>query len=111
MEIISMKQGNAVVVRLKGRMDVITSSAFDQACDKLVQGGDKRLVLDLAALEYISSAGLRSILGVDKKLKAQGGILALCNLEGMVKEVFNVSGFAAMFAIFDSAEAALETTR
>ena len=111
MEIISMKKGDAALVNLKGRMDVVTSSAFDQACDKIIQAGDKYLVVDMGGLDYISSAGLRSILGMDKKIKAQGGKLALCNLQGMVKEVFHISGFAAMFPTFDTAEAALETPR
>ncbi|MBU4200616.1 MAG: STAS domain-containing protein [Verrucomicrobia bacterium] len=110
MEIVSMKKENAMLIRLKGRMDVVTSPAFEQACDKVILGGDKLLVLDLGGLEYISSAGLRSILGVDKKIKAQGGKLALCNLMGMVKEVFHVSGFAEMFPTFDTVEAALGST-
>lgn len=107
MEIASTKKGNAVLIRLKGRMDVVTSSAFDQACDKIILGGDKSLVVDLGGLEYISSSGLRSVLALDKKLKGQGGKLLLCNLTGMVKEVFNISGFSSMFPTFDSAEAAL----
>ena len=110
MEITSTKKGEAVLVSLKGRMDVATSLGFDQACDKIIQAGDKSLVVDMGGLDYISSAGLRSILGVDKKIKAQGGKLALCNPQGMVKEVFHISGFAAMFPTFDTVEAALETT-
>ena len=111
MEIVSMKKENAMVLCLKGRMDVVTSTAFEQACDKSINDGDKCLVLDLGGLEYISSAGLRSILGVDKKVKALGGKLALCNLKGMVKEVFHISGFAVMFLTFDTVEAALVSTR
>ena len=111
MDIVSMKQGDAMLLRLKGRMDVATAPAFEQACDKVVQGGDKFLVVDFGALEYISSAGLRCILGIDKKFKAQGGRLALCNLKGMVKEVFQISGFSVMFSTFDTLEAALEQAR
>ena len=110
MEIVSRKQGNATLISLKGRMDVATASDFERTCERIIQGGEKLLVFDLGSLEYISSAGLRSILGVDKKIKAQGGKLALCNLKGMVKEVFHISGFAVMFSTFDTAEAALEQT-
>ena len=110
MEIVSMKQGNATLVRLKGRMDVATAGDVERACERVIQGGEKFVVLDLGGLDYISSAGLRGILGVDKKIKAQGGKLALCNLKGMVKEVFQISGFAVMFSIFDTAEAALDQT-
>ncbi len=111
MDIVSIKQGDAMLVRLQGRMDVVTAPAFDQECDKIMQGGNNFLVVDMGGLEYISSAGLRCILGVDKKIKAQGGKLALCNLKGMVKEVFQISGFSVMFSTFDTLEAALEQAR
>jgi anti-sigma B factor antagonist len=107
-EIVSIKQDNAMLIRLKGRMDVTTSGAFEQACGKIIQEGCAYIVVDIGGLDYISSAGLRGILGVDKKIKGQGGKLALCNMRGMVKEVFHVSGFAVMFPLFDTAEAALE---
>lgn len=102
-----MKQEQATVLRLKGRMDVVTAPDFERTCERLIQGGEKLIVLDLGVLDYISSAGLRSILGVDKKIRAQGGKLALCCLKGMVKEVFQISGFAGMFSIFDATEEAL----
>lgn len=111
MEIVSTKQGQAMLINLKGRMDVVTAPVIEQACDKLIREGEKCLVFDLGGMEYISSAGLRSILGIDKRLKAQGGKLALCSLKGMVKEVFHISGFAVMFATFDTAEAALATLK
>ncbi len=107
MEIHLEKKGSAAILRLKGRMDVATTADFDQACDAVIREGGKQLVLDLSGLEYISSAGLRSILGVDKRIKAQAGRLALCGLKGMVKEVFHISGFTVMFSIHDTAEAAL----
>ena len=108
MEIVALKHGKATRVRLKGRMVVVTAADFERACARLMQGGEKRLVLDLADLEYISSAGLRSIFGIDKTIKAQGGKLAICGLQGMVKEVFQISGFAGMFSVFDTLEAALD---
>ena len=69
-------------------------------CAACLEAGDKRLVVDLAGLEYISSAGLRSILASAKKLKAQGGDLAFCALSGIVAEVFAVSGFAKLLPVF-----------
>ncbi|MFP3998406.1 MAG: STAS domain-containing protein [Desulfobacterales bacterium] len=108
MECKSDKTGEMVVIKPIGRMDANTSSVFEAECGKWIEKGEKRLIADLAGLEYISSAGLRSVLVVGKKLKPMGGELVLCNMDGMVEEVFNMSGFNNIFNIFDTLEAALE---
>jgi anti-anti-sigma factor len=92
-------------------MDVSTVGDFENSCAKLIQDRTTAMVLDLSALDYISSAGLRAILGVEKKLKFQNGKLVLCGLRGMVKEVFQISGFAVLFPVCATAEAALEQCR
>lgn len=102
------KKGDRVVVQPSGRMDANTSQIFEAECKKWIENGEKKLIADLGGLEYISSAGLRSVLVIGKKLKAAGGELSLCNLNGMVEEVFHMSGFDKVFNIFDVLEAAFE---
>lgn len=106
MEIVSEKRNEGVLVLVKGRMDAVTAPEFEKACSELADGGASLVVTDLSGLEYISSAGLRSILASAKKLKAGGGNLKFCGLTGMVEEVFRVSGFAAMFTIVPTSEEA-----
>jgi len=108
MECQSEKKDGAVVIRPVGRMDATTGPIFETACKKWIESGENKLIADLGALEYISSAGLRSVLVIGKKLKAGGGELALCNMDGMVEEVFNMSGFSTIFNIYDTVEAAFE---
>ena len=108
MECESFKQDDAVVVKPSGRMDAGTASVFEKECDKWIEKGETNLIADFENLEYISSAGLRSVLVVGKKLKPAGGELALCNMNGMVEEVFGMSGSKNIFNIFDTLEAALE---
>jgi len=108
MEVEGLKKDNAVVVKVKGRMDAVTAPDFEKQCAKWIDEGEKVFILDFKALEYISSAGLRSILSTGKKLKAQGGKLLFCNMNGMVKGVFDISGFASIFPIFDTLEQAFE---
>jgi anti-sigma B factor antagonist len=91
-----------------GRMDAVSAPRFETACMELLAQGHASLVADLSDLEYISSAGLRSILSSVKKLKASGGSLAFCGLSGMVDEVFRVSGFLKLFRIHASAADALD---
>ena len=99
MTIESMLNGDVLVATLKGRMDAVTAPEFDAWFSARMQAGEKRLVLDMAGLDYISSAGLRSLLSAAKKLKAADGAVVLCGLSGTVAEVFAMSGFMAIFTV------------
>ena len=70
-------------------------------------GGDYTLVINLTGLEYISSAGLRSILSTAKQLKAKDGKMLFTGLQGPVKDVFKISGFGSIFKTFETEEEAL----
>lgn len=107
MEFSGIKSGNYLVLTVGGRMDALSAPEFEAECGRWLAAGEKRLVVDLAGLGYISSAGLRSILSVAKKLKAQGGDLAFCALSGIVAEVFAVSGFVKLLPVFATQEEAL----
>ena len=107
MECESTKQGNAVIVKVRGRMDAVTAPEFETECGKWIDGGELLLIIDLGGLEYISSAGLRSILAAAKRLKAAQGDIRFCNLNGMVQEVFSISGFSSMFTVCGGLEEAL----
>ncbi|MBU1041247.1 MAG: STAS domain-containing protein [Proteobacteria bacterium] len=107
MECKGSKQGAFFVLEVSGRMDALTSQGFETECMNCLEAGDTRVVADLGGLEYISSAGLRSILSAAKKLKAGGGDLAFCGLSGIVAEVFTVSGFAKLLPVYATREEAL----
>lgn len=111
MECTSRKIDKAMVIEVVGRMDAVTAQDFEKACGAWTDQGEKRFVVDLSALEYISSAGLRSFLILGKRIRAAGGTLVLTGLQGMVREVFEISGFATIFAVCSSREEALEATR
>ncbi len=106
MEIKIDRQDDIMVLSLSGRMDAVSSPAFDKELERLISESNKRFILDLSALDYISSAGLRSILLVSKRLKQEGGALLLSCLKDMVKEVFDISGFSSIIPIYDTVESA-----
>lgn len=108
MEITSEKGENCVIVSVKGKVDAVTSPAFEKSLSDLIEKGELTLLLNLSTLEYISSAGLRSILTTAKQLKTKGGKLLFFGLQGPVKEVFKISGFVSIFKIFETAEEALK---
>ncbi len=107
MELTNRKEGNALVISVKGRMDAVTSPEFEKSVETLMGDGESVFVIDLADLDYISSAGLRSILALAKKLKTGGGSLHLAALQAAVKEVFDISGFSSIIPISESVEAAI----
>ncbi|MDR3641964.1 MAG: STAS domain-containing protein [Humidesulfovibrio sp.] len=107
MEFTKNKEGVFLVLAVTGRLDAITARDFEEECKACIASGEKRLVVDLAGLEYISSAGLRSILAVAKLLKPLGGDLAFCDLAGIVAEVFAMSGFAKLLPVFATRQEAL----
>ena len=107
MEIQKKKENETVVVSVKGRLDAVSSPEFEKELAALMAEGESVFVLDFGSLDYISSAGLRSILAATKKLKEKQGKLLLASLKEVVKEVFDISGFSAIIPIHDSVEAAL----
>lgn len=107
MEIISREVEEKMVVSVTGRLDAVSAPEFQEALMALIDQGASRLVLDLAGVDYISSAGLRSILVAAKKLRTGQGELAVAMLQETVKEVFEISGFNSILPVFDTLEAAL----
>ena len=99
---IEISRGDVVRITLKGRMDAVSSPDFDRALDELMSQGQRQFLLDLADLEYISSAGLQSLLAAAKRLEQIEGVITLSNLNGAVLEVFQISGFDTLFPILDS---------
>ncbi len=108
MDIQTRPEGRATVISASGKIDAMTAPSFESSISDLIGEGKLCLVLDLGAVEYISSAGLRVILASAKSLKGKSGKLLLANARGSVQEVLEISGFGTVFSIYDSLEAALE---
>ncbi len=109
MEIAAHKEKNALVVSAKGRLDNFTAPQFENSMFNFISRGENIFIINFAHLEYISSAGLRSILAIAKKLKQIKGEMLFAGLQDPVKEVFKISGFNSIFRIFSTEEEALAT--
>ena len=107
MQITRRKEKNAIVVCVEGRLDAVTSPDFEKELTGLIAQGETLFVLDFGKLDYISSAGLRSVLATTKRLKEKQGKLFLATLKDVVKEVFEISGFSAIIPIYESLDLAL----
>ncbi len=111
MEITVQRNADAVIGALTGRLDTLTAPEFDRWFFAQMQAGERRIILDLAKLEYISSAGLRSLLAAAKQTNAAGGTIILCSLCNTVSDIFNMSGFMSIFRVVktvDEASVALD---
>jgi len=108
MEISIDKQPKAIIVVVKGHMDAVSGPVFERTMADHIATGASRFVVDFSALEYISSAGLRSLLTTAKSLRARDGELVFAALRDVVREVFEIGGFSAIFSTYDSTDAALK---
>ncbi|MDP2301464.1 MAG: STAS domain-containing protein [Ignavibacteria bacterium] len=92
---------------LKGRLDTITSIPFEKQILALIENGEINFLIDCEQLNYISSAGLRVLLLASKKVTPNGGKVVLSALQDHIREVFEISGFTAIFKIFGSHDEAV----
>ena len=97
MTINQTKNGNALVLALEGRLDTMTAPQLEAALKEALPGV-AALTFDLEKLEYISSAGLRVLLGAQKTMNKQG-TMKVTHANDMILEIFEVTGFADILTI------------
>lgn len=97
MEVTKELNNNELLFRVTGRLDTSSSPILEK---ELAEIGDEitTVVLDFEKLEYVSSSGLRIILGLQKKMNAKGKLI-IRNVCAMVKEVFDITGFTNILTI------------
>jgi len=106
MQISTRTSSDIHIVAITGSLDSTTSPEAQKSLDAVLAGA-KKVALDFSELDYISSAGLRILLGAAKQLRASGGKLGMFGLNQSVKEVFEISGFASILPIYPSEAEAL----
>ena len=97
------------IVAPAGRVDTTTSPVLEDALRRAVDGGARTILVDLAGVDYISSAGLRVFLVLAKRMRDLQGRLVLCAMGGPVRQVFQLAGFLPLFQVEPSQDAALST--
>lgn len=104
---ISTRTSNDIhIVAIAGSLDSTTSPEAQKSLDSAVAGA-KKVLLDFSGLDYISSAGLRILLGAAKQLRASGGKFGMFGLNQSVREVFEISGFSSILSVYQSETEAL----
>ena len=91
------KQNDVLVVSLEGRLDTNTSPAFEEVINN-INNETKELIINIKALEYISSAGLRVLLAAQKKMNKMGSMKVI-NVCDSIMEIFEITGFIDILTI------------
>ena len=84
-----------VTFGITGRIDTTTAPNLESAINKL-PGDTKEIIFDMSGVEYISSAGIRVLLGAYKKMSMHQGIMRIEKANDMVREVFEMTGLSDM---------------
>ena len=98
MEIKTENEKGYICIRPVGRIDTMTAPEFQRALSEVSQKGSIYIV-DLSAVTYMSSAGLRVVMVAAKASKTAEGKIIFCGMNSVVQEVFEISGFSTILNI------------
>ncbi len=107
MQIKEEKLEDVMIVTIDDHLDTATSTIFETRLLGLIEGGERKVLVDCAPLEYVNSAGLKVFLLAAKKLEPLGGKLVLCALAPSVLMIFEMIGFTRIMKIVATREEAL----
>lgn len=110
MELNETAEGSVTVIAVSGRLDNVTSATLAEHLSSTL-GTQRRLLLELSQLEYISSAGFRVLLVAAKRAKETDAQIVLAGLAGQVRQLFEVGGFLKLFRIYGTRDEGLSSLR
>ena len=102
MNITKLSKGDSLLISVSGRLDTITHQDFEKDMDAVLSGemnGVASMTLDFTALEYISSAGLRSLLKLQKDLNSRNVALIISNPNELVTDVLSITGIDQLIKV------------
>lgn len=103
-------RSDRVVVSLVGQLDTLTAKSLEAHLAGHIAKGQKRIVVDMRDLKYVSSYGLRVFLLTAKQLRADRNGFVLCELTPDVQKIFKIAGFDKILTIRERLEDALALT-
>lgn len=98
------EKGDVIVVRVAGRLDAASSPQLEKKINAIIDSGHFKLILNFADVEYLSSAGMRLMLSVSKKLKNVEGKVVACSIHDEVMDVIKMAGFHQVLELYATEE-------
>lgn len=108
MQIHYQKEGDILVVSIQGHVDALTAVTLETELLAAIDGGERRMILDGTAMEYINSAGLKALLVTAKRLDVEQGRFVICSLAANVRMIFDMIGFDRIMTIVPGRAEALQ---
>lgn len=93
------KNGNSIAIAVEGKLDTTTSPGFEAEVARYLDDDTREIVLDLKDSIYVSSAGLRVILALEKKMETVDGTLRIVNVPDLIMEVFTETGLSDILTL------------
>jgi anti-sigma B factor antagonist len=97
------------IIELGGEIDLYTAPEFKERMIQLIDGGKKRIVVDLSSATFIDSTTLGVLVGGVKRLRPAGGALALVCTDQNITKIFEITGLDRVFSIHADRQAALSS--
>ncbi len=92
-DVTEREENGVLVLRVDGRLDATSSPLVEKRVSSFIESGHKQLVLNFEHVEFLSSAGLRTLLSLTKKLKSLHGKMVIAAVNDEVMEVIRMAGF------------------
>ena len=106
MQLTQTQVGEYKIINFSGNLDTTTSPEVEKTIKECIENGDLKFIFNFSDTKYMSSSGLRVLLATAKKLKGKGE-LRISNLNAVIEEVFDVSGFSSILNVYKTQEEAL----
>lgn len=101
------EQGLAIIA-VEGKLDSAGVNELESRVENILEQGQKTILFDFTNLEYINSSGLRILVMAYQRLKPEQGTVSICGTRDYIQEIFDISGYDKIFAMYPSKNAALE---
>lgn len=98
---------DTIVIHCEGRLDATTTIKLENAINQLIDSKKIRVIVDFNKVDYLSSAGMRLLLSMTKRLKTLNGQLVLCGIHDDVMEIIKMAGFEQILNIYYSQDEAV----
>ena len=102
------EKGDILVLRVVGRLDATSSPMLEKKIVALIDGGKTKLVVNFNGVEYLSSAGMRLLLSMTKKINSKNGKIVISGVSSDVLDVIKMAGFDRILQITRNEEEALK---
>jgi len=106
-DIKSEKQGEALIYKLRGSLDLATSPSVRAALVEAASEGRHDIIVDLTQLEFIDSTGLGALIGAHRRALEHGGKVRLVVADGPIARLLNITGLIRVFPVYHTLDDAL----